>query len=196
MNPTPKPQRGRIDPDPVRCLVGVGGNIDPLEHIPRAVRRMEEIFDRVLVSTFYWTRPLLGLEQDPYVNGVLCVRTSLSPRGLKRALRDLEDEAGRIRSAERYAPRRLDLDLLTYGDGSLPELGLPDDDLLERDFVLIPAAELCPDWVHPAAHRSLSRLAAEHVADPPNILKPVNLPANILHGGTGPRPTDTAFTAQ
>ena len=55
----------------------------------------------------------------------------------------------------------MDLDLLAYGDEALPEEGLPDGDLLERDFVLVPAAELWPAWRHPVAGRSLAELAAE-----------------------------------
>jgi len=154
----------------IGCLIGVGSNIDAEEHIPTAVRQMHSSFEAVQVSTFYWTKPLLDLDQDRYANGVVRVVTQLPVFELKELLRRFESEAGRRRSREHFAPRTLDLDLLTYGDGILPEAGLPDDDLLERDFVLLPAAELAPDWVHPEVGISLAQLAAERFPSAPNII--------------------------
>ena len=103
--------------------------------------------------------------------------TSLLPCQVKRVLRDLEDRAGRERQpGKSHAPRTLDLDLLTYGDGLVPELGLPDEELVDRDFVLLPAAELRPDWRHPLLGKTLADLARELFPGLPNIIGPVTFP--------------------
>lgn len=162
---------------PVPLLIGLGSNLDPERHVPFALRALREIFAEVRVSTIHWTKPLRGLDQPRYANGVVAARTDLSPAGTKQALRDIEHRAGRERQpAHAYASRTIDLDLLVYGDGPVPELGLPDEDLLERDFVLLPAAELWPAWPHPILGQSLAELAAERFPVAPNILGPVDFP--------------------
>ncbi|MDX9979622.1 MAG: 2-amino-4-hydroxy-6-hydroxymethyldihydropteridine diphosphokinase [Lentisphaeria bacterium] len=165
------------NPAPVPVLIGLGSNLAPERHVPFALRELRALFAGVRVSTIHWTRPLRGLDQPRYANGVVAVRTGLPPGQVKRALRGIEDRSGRERvPGVVYASRTLDLDLLAYGDGTVPELGLPDEDLLERDFVLLPAAELWPEWRHPVLGRTLAELAAERFPAPPNILGPVDFP--------------------
>lgn len=155
-------------------LIGLGSNLCPETHVPLALRELRTAFAAVRVSTIYWTKPLRGLAQPPYANGVIAASTPLLPCQVKRTLRALEDRAGRTRQpGDSHAPRTLDLDLLTYGDGLIPELSLPDDELVERDFVLLPAAELCPDWRHPVLGKTLAELARELFPTAPNILRPV-----------------------
>jgi 2-amino-4-hydroxy-6-hydroxymethyldihydropteridine diphosphokinase len=161
----------------VSILIGLGSNLAPERHVPFALRELRALFAEVRVSTIHWTSPLGGLDQPRYANGVVAARTGLLPCQVKKLLRGIEDRAGRERLPGRsYASRTLDLDLLAYGDGAVPELGLPDGDLLERDFVLLPAAELCPDWRHPILGRTLAELAAERFPVPPNIMGPVDFP--------------------
>lgn len=164
-------------PAAVSVLLGLGSNLAPERHLPFALRELRARFAAVRVSTIHWTRPLRGLDQPRYANGVVAARTGLLPCQVKKALREIEDRAGRERQpGMAYASRTLDLDLLAYGDGVVPELGLPDGDLLERDFVLLPAAELWPDWRHPVLGRTLAELAAERFPVPPHILGPVEFP--------------------
>lgn len=171
------PAANSAPPRPAMVLIGLGSNLRPETHVPFALRQLRARFTAVRVSTIYWTRPLKGLNQPPYANGVVAATTSLLPCQVKRALRELEDQAGRERQpGQSYAPRTLDLDLLAYGDGPVPELGLPDEELVERDFVLLPAAELCPDWCHPLLGKTLVALARELFPVPPNILGPVTFP--------------------
>lgn len=158
-------------------LIGLGSNLCPEVHVPFALRELRARFTEARVSTIYWTRPLKGLDQPPYANGVVAATTLLLPCQVKRALRELEDRAGRERQpGQSHAPRTLDLDLLAYGDSPVPELGLPDEELVERDFVLLPAAELHPGWRHPLLGRTLAELARELFPMPPNIIGPVTFP--------------------
>ncbi|MBN2451334.1 MAG: 2-amino-4-hydroxy-6-hydroxymethyldihydropteridine diphosphokinase [Lentisphaeria bacterium] len=172
------PEGERVD-----VLIGIGSNECPERFVPRAVRLLRERFGDVRTSTFYRTRPLGGREQPDYVNGVAAVRSVLSPAAVRHQLRDIEAGCARRRDPEdRFASRTLDLDLLLYGSLSSPADDLPAADLLERDFCLLPAAELLPDWVHPGAGRTLRQLARVLFPKPTHILGPAPWPI------TGPEP--------
>lgn len=160
----------------VDILVGAGSNIDPETHVRTLLRRFAAQVPDVRRSTFYWTRPLHNRRQNPYLNGVLAAATDRSIPELLGLLAELERAAGRRRDPnDAYASRTLDLDLLVYGDQPEPRYGLPADDLLERDFVLLPAAELLPDWRHPLENRTLAELAVERFPEPTTILRPADL---------------------
>jgi 2-amino-4-hydroxy-6-hydroxymethyldihydropteridine diphosphokinase len=91
-------------------------------------------------------------DQPDYVNAVAQVATRLSPEDLLSALLAIERRQGRERNpAQRNGPRTLDLDLLLHGDAvrSDPDLTLPHPGAHERDFVLVPLAEIAPDLVIP-----------------------------------------------
>lgn len=105
----------------------------------------------VRVSSLYRTRPVGPLDQPWFVNGVLRVETALDPGELLEALLAVERAFGRRRDGTRWGPRTLDLDLLSYDDVILdkPDLSLPHPRLHERLFVLLPLAEIAPDWRHP-----------------------------------------------
>jgi len=154
-------------------LIGVGSNAAPECWVPAAVRLVRDAFGAVRLSTFYLTRPLGDPAQPPYVNGVIAASTALALPGVRAALRGIESRCGRVRDPQkRFAARTMDLDLLTFGNAVLAAEGLPAAELLERDFCLLPAAELWPDWVHPTIGRTLRQLATERFPQRPNILGP------------------------
>jgi len=161
----------------VTILIGVGSNLRPETHVPMALRELRLAFTDLRVSTIHWTIPLKGLDQPRYANGVVAARTPLPAPTVKRALREIENRAGRRRADEHaYASRTLDLDLLVHGAEPNAQLGLPDRDLLERDFVLLPAAELLPDFRHPVLGSTLAELAQQLFPEPTHLLDPVDFP--------------------
>ena len=88
-----------------------------------------------------------------FLNGVARIETSLKPKDLLERLQLIEEELGRPRERVQWGPRVIDLDLLDY-DGltlNLPGLELPHPRLRKRPFVLIPLAEIAPEWRHPHA---------------------------------------------
>ncbi len=163
-------------PADIQLLIGLGSNVAPATHVPRAIGLLRDVFGDLRLSTFYHTRPLGDPRQSPYVNGVISARTSLSLAAVRAALRAIETRCGRVRGpGARPTLATLDLDLLAAGDHVLAEERLPSPDLLERDFCLIPAAELLPDWVHPVLGKTLRTLAVERFPQRPNILGVVAL---------------------
>jgi len=133
-------------------MVGLGSNLgDRLANLQRAVDLLaaREGLRVLRTSRVYETAPV-GPPQPDYLNSVAELETSLSARELLDACLGVEREMGRER-AERWGPRVIDLDLLTYGREEIDEPGLtvPHPRMHDRAFVLVPLLELDPDPLLP-----------------------------------------------
>ena len=130
------------------CL-GLGSNLgDRHGTLDKAVRRLESLpgISVVRVAAYRETAPVGYLEQGNFINTAVAVDTSLSPPELLRAVRQIEAEFGRTREI-RFGPRTLDIDILLYNDLVLESetLTIPHPRLHEREFVLVPLAEIAPE---------------------------------------------------
>lgn len=142
---------------PVSAFLGLGSNVgDRLTTLRAAIDDLhghEEVTVEA-VSAVYETTPVTGerleladVPQEPYLNLVTCVTTSLRPRELLELAHAVEADHGRDRERElRWGPRTLDIDILLYDDLTLddPDLTIPHPRLTERAFVLVPLAEVLP----------------------------------------------------
>jgi 2-amino-4-hydroxy-6-hydroxymethyldihydropteridine diphosphokinase len=139
----------------VRAYLGLGSNLGEREaHLAGAVRSLHELDPKLVVSSLYETSPVGGPEdQGPYLNCVVALETSLTPRELLGVGQRLENEAARVRTV-RNGPRTLDVDLLLLDDLVIDEedLVVPHPRMYERAFVLAPLEELDPRLV-PAGWR-------------------------------------------
>jgi len=143
-----------------RAYISVGSNIDPEKNVKEALRRLAAHIPVTKISTVYHTEPELRPEQPWYYNCVAEIDTDLRPEELKYALlRRIEKQLGRKRTADKFAPRPIDLDLILY-DGltfQSPGFTLPDPDIFEWPYLLAGLQELAKDLKlgglkpHPAA---------------------------------------------
>ncbi len=133
---------------PVCACIALGSNVgDRAGHFARARAALAALPGTTLVaaSAEEETAPLGGMDQPPYLNQMVLLRTALPPRALLDALQRIERESGRIREpGARWAPRTLDLDIVLYGDQRVSEPGLiiPHPGLPHRDFWQRELAEL------------------------------------------------------
>lgn len=148
-----------------RAYLGLGSNLgDRLNHLRGAVALLGQRGARpVRSSRVYETDPVGGPPQPEYLNAVLEIATELAPRELLAACQGVEADLGRVRD-ERWGPRIVDIDVLTYGDRRIDEPGLqvPHPRMHERAFVLVPLLELVADPPLPGDRKiSEVRLGAE-----------------------------------
>ncbi|SDS92499.1 2-amino-4-hydroxy-6-hydroxymethyldihydropteridinediphosphokinase [Halopseudomonas xinjiangensis] len=138
----------------LRCFVGLGSNLaEPEAQIREALCALDRVPRTELqaVSSLYRSPPLGPAEQPDYLNAVVSLHTALEAESLLDHLQDIERAQGRVRKAERWGPRSLDLDILLFGDQIVdtPRLTVPHYHMHHRAFVLYPLAELAPELVMP-----------------------------------------------
>jgi 2-amino-4-hydroxy-6-hydroxymethyldihydropteridine diphosphokinase len=135
----------------VEAFIALGGNLgDVRATFAQAIAMLcDGVEVRLLARSSDYRTPPWGVTAQPaFINAVIAVATSLSPRELLSHLQACERALGRDRGREqRWGPRPVDLDLLAYDEVTLcePDLTLPHPRLFERAFVLVPLAELGPD---------------------------------------------------
>lgn len=126
----------------------------------------------IKVSSWYSTQPV-GLE-DPewFINGVVLLETPLDPERLLSRMLEIEAALGRERTVK-WGPRTIDLDLLCYDQRVInnPGLTVPHPFLEKRRFVLVPMAEIAPDYVHPVLQKTMARLREELASEGQTLIK-------------------------
>ena len=147
-----------------RVYIGLGSNLaEPRQQLHSALQAIAALPHSQLlgVSSFYLSDPLGPADQPRYLNAVAELDCALEPLQLLDALQAIELDQGRIRKAERWGPRTLDLDILLFGQRVIdkPRLQVPHYHLHARAFVLYPLAELAPQLTL-ADGRQLSALLA------------------------------------
>ncbi|WP_109078786.1 2-amino-4-hydroxy-6-hydroxymethyldihydropteridine diphosphokinase [Aggregatibacter kilianii] len=131
-----------------KVYIALGSNLaEPQEQLVSALQAMNRLPDSKLtaVSSFYQSKPLGPQDQPDYVNAVACLETALPPLALLDELQRIEREQGRVR-LRRWGERTLDLDILLYADQTIQSerLTVPHYDMHNREFVMIPLAEIAP----------------------------------------------------
>lgn len=145
----------------IRSFIGLGSNLDnPQQRIQSACEQLGKIHlcRRGKVSSFYISKPLSSgtnqssSDQPDYINAVAEIHTQLSAEHLLDALQLIEQQHGRTRSHKRWQSRTLDLDILLFGNQKIcsERLQIPHAELLNRNFVVMPLAEITDNITLPS----------------------------------------------
>jgi 2-amino-4-hydroxy-6-hydroxymethyldihydropteridine diphosphokinase len=161
-----------------RVFLGLGANMgNREEHLRMALRLLATRCRIVAVSSLYRSTAAVLEGEAPgpeYLNAACAIETDLAPVELLVFAKEIEHAIGR-RPAARWAPRPIDIDLLLYGDETIdmPQLTVPHPRIVERNFVVVPLAELAPDAALAGLGRTVGEFAEDadfdglaHVADP------------------------------
>lgn len=145
------------------CAIALGSNLgNSLATLESSLTVLNQIPGIKLQATSSWyqTKPVGNLTPQPdYLNGCALLSLKQTPEELLVILQAIELQFGRVRTAKNAA-RTLDLDLLLYDDLILnsSNLTIPHPRMNERAFVLVPLAEIAPDWVEPVSGVKIAQL--------------------------------------
>jgi 2-amino-4-hydroxy-6-hydroxymethyldihydropteridine diphosphokinase len=159
------------------AYIGIGSNVgNKAYQCERAISEILKVDRHKLLakSSFFKTQPIGYTSQDWFVNGVIKIETDLEPLDLLRVLKTIELHLGRTETF-RWGPRTIDLDILLFDDSEIKteDIEIPHPRLHERQFVLIPLAEINRDLVHCRNLRKLQRGSrGGETKIPPNLLLP------------------------
>ena len=153
------------------AFIELGSNIRPEDYLPRAVTKLELLGKILAVSNPYQNPAISADPQPDYINAAVLIETTRSPLDLRVELRAIETQLDRVRSADKYAPRTIDLDVVLYGDMIIehPLLTLPDEHIYTRPHLALTLAECDPEHRHPQTGENL-RAIADRLYDP-DVLK-------------------------
>lgn len=151
------------NPAIVTAYIGLGSNLEnPALQLETALKNIEAIpgTSVVAVSRHYASKPLGPQDQPDYLNAVAKIRTELRPTELLRALQNIELQQGRTRGI-RWGARTIDLDILLYANIEMDtaELYIPHKEMSNRNFVLLPLADIAPELILPDGTALASLLA-------------------------------------
>jgi deoxyguanosine kinase len=127
----------------------------------------EQIGSIVKISSVYKT-PAIGFDGDDFLNGVLLVRSNMSPKKVLETILEIENKLGRVRSETGgYVSRTIDIDILLIGDvvKNTIKLKIPHPEIQNRKFVLQPLADVNPSLFHPVLFKDVVKLLAETLDD-------------------------------
>jgi 2-amino-4-hydroxy-6-hydroxymethyldihydropteridine diphosphokinase len=146
------------------ALIALGSNVGDRHLMLDRAKKMLAAWPGVrllAVSSAFATRPIGGpTGQTEFLNAAVCCETSLEPRELLSALKQIERFLGRLQHAPRWSPRSIDLDLLLFDRQTIDsdELTVPHPRMAYRRFVVEPAAEIAPEMAHPTIGWTLAEL--------------------------------------
>jgi 2-amino-4-hydroxy-6-hydroxymethyldihydropteridine diphosphokinase len=145
----------------VKIAIALGSNLgDRLATLRKAAARLsEDLLDDQVGSSVYETNPEGITDQPKFYNAIVIGTTEWKPPAIVNFLKQLEAELGRT-STEKNGPRVIDLDLIALGDMLWDSEGVvvPHARMQEREFVLLPFADVWPDWKHPRLKVSVEQL--------------------------------------
>jgi 2-amino-4-hydroxy-6-hydroxymethyldihydropteridine diphosphokinase len=142
--------------------IGIGSNIgDKVNQCEKAISEILRVDRHKLLakSSLFKTKPVGETSQDWFVNAVIKIETDLEPFDLLQTLKAIEFRLGR-RETFRWGPRVIDLDILLFDESEIrmEELQIPHPLMHERQFVLIPLAEIDRDLIHPVLKKTVKEL--------------------------------------
>ena len=138
-----------------RVYLGLGANLNsPKKQLDNAVIALKSLpnSEFIACSHYYASKPMGPQDQPDYVNAVACINTLLEPEQLLDLTQAIELKHGRVRKAERWGARTLDIDILLFGEHILntERLTVPHYGLNEREFVIYPLQEIAPELILPS----------------------------------------------
>ena len=138
------------------AYLNIGSNIEPEHHLWEAIRLLREHGQVEAVSNA-WASHAFGSNGPDFLNACVLFLTPLMPHDLKQqVIRPIEARLGRVRGADKFAPRTIDIDIILFDEEPFG------GEFWSNAFVVVPLADLLPDFHHPFNYEKLAQVA-EHM---------------------------------
>lgn len=135
------------------AYLSLGSNIQPEENLVKAIERLRR-YGKIEKISSAWESESVGAQGPNYLNACVLLATPLLRQALKtQALLPIETELGRRRSADKFAPRTIDIDIVIFDGQSC------DDKYWEQAFVVVPLAEIGPEYQNPLTRENITKTA-------------------------------------
>ncbi len=136
------------------AYLNIGSNIEPEYYLPEAIRLLREHGGVKAVSNA-WQSHAFGSDGPDFLNACVLFLTSLDDLELKeQVIRPIEAALGRVRGPDKFAPRTIDIDIILFDDEPFG------GEFWSNAFVVVPLADLLPDFHHPFNYERLAQVAA------------------------------------
>ena len=141
--------------------ISLGSNIEPQLNLEKATNEIAKFATLEKTSKIYKSKSV-GFEGNDFLNQVILCEVKVELEETYCKLKKIEKEMGRVKNVNKFSDRLIDLDLLTFNDEiSEGKITLPHNDILKYSFVLVPFAEIYPEFVHPVNQKSIETLLKE-----------------------------------
>lgn len=155
-------------------FLGLGSNLGDREgYLRSALHEINKIAEIETVSSIWESPPWGKRDQPAFLNLVIRAHTALSPLAFLQEIKAIETKLGRL-PREKWGPREIDIDILFWNDLVLnsPALTIPHPHWHDRAFVVLPLAEIAPDFRPPASLKTVGECAAGFARSSlPNAIK-------------------------
>ena len=141
--------------------ISLGSNIEPQLNLEKATNEIAKFASLEKTSKIYKSKSV-GFEGNDFLNQVILCEVKVELEETYRKLKKIEKKMGRVKNVNKFSDRLIDLDLLTFNDEiSEGKITLPHNDILKYSFVLVPFAEIYPEFIHPVNQKSIETLLKE-----------------------------------
>ena len=141
--------------------ISLGSNIEPQLNLEKATNEIAKFATLEKTSKIYKSKSV-GFEGNDFLNQVILCEVKVGLEETYFKLKKIEKKMGRVKNVNKFSDRLIDLDLLTFNDEiSEGKITLPHNDILKYSFVLVPFAEIYPEFIHPVNQKSIETLLKE-----------------------------------
>ncbi len=139
------------------AYLSLGSNIDPEKNLPEALLKISNLVEVCGMSSI-WITPSVGFDGPDFLNAAICIKTNFNATEFKEEyLCSIEESMGRVRTANKNAPRTIDIDIVIFNNYIL------DPNLFEYDHLIFPMAELLPTLQKTHGSPTLHELAQQRL---------------------------------
>jgi 2-amino-4-hydroxy-6-hydroxymethyldihydropteridine diphosphokinase len=145
-----------------KVYLSLGSNIERYKRIGAALDALVKQFGELIISPVYESVSV-GFDGDNFLNLVVAMNTDIPVGALSNALREIENNNGRVRAGSKFSARTLDIDILTYGSevGLIDGIELPRDEITKYGFVITPLVDIAANELLPGSDKTYQTIATE-----------------------------------